>query len=399
MHIPPLLLQSRRPFAISEVADGTEALAAAELTRALFKAGVDLPALALLVTRDAVRAQALEQTIGFFAPEIEVFSFPAWDCQPYDRASPTPATLAQRMGVLSRLVRSRGGERPRLVITTANALVQKLPPVGWVSSQALAAAPGNALDMNDLTKWLEHNGFMRATTVRDAGEYAVRGGIVDLYAPGVLGPIRLDFFGDTLESIRQFDPETQRSTGTLRTLELIPTAEFQMTSAAIRRFRQGYVSTFGAATKGDLLYEAISEGRRYPGMEHWTPLFHETMSRLTDYVPGAALILDHLALDAARERITQAADYYQSRRTGLEAIAPGATPYKPFPTAAASRRSALARRRVACSRRSARTPMPMSSMPPSAISAPCNPLVNALSSVRGPMARGIGLRGCWQTMA
>jgi transcription-repair coupling factor (superfamily II helicase) len=331
MLIPPLLLQSRQPFAISEVADGAEALAAAELTRALFRAGEDLPALALLVTRDALRAQALEQAIGFFAPEIEVLSFPAWDCQPYDRASPTPAVLAKRMGVLSRLVRSRGGDRPRLVITTASGLVQKLPPVGWVSGQALAAAPGNALDMDDLAKWLEHNGFQRATTVRDAGEYAVRGGIVDLFAPGVLGPIRLDFFGDTLESIRQFDPETQRSTGALRMLELIPTAEFQMTSAAIRLFRQSYVSAFGASTKGDLLYEAISEGRRYPGMEHWTPLFHETMSRLTDYVPGAALILDHLALEAAKERITQAADYYQSRRSGLEAIAPGATPYKPLP--------------------------------------------------------------------
>jgi transcription-repair coupling factor (superfamily II helicase) len=331
MHIPPLLLQSRRPFTISEVADGAEALAAAEVARALFKSGADMPALALFVTRDAVRAQSLEQTLAFFAPEIEVLSFPAWDCQPYDRASPTAAVLARRMGVLSRLVRSRGGERPRLVLTTANALVQRVPPVGWVSGQALAAAPGNALDMDDLSKWLEHNGFQRATTVRDAGEYAVRGGILDLYAPGGLGPIRLDFFGDTLESIRQFDPETQRSTGGLRMLELIPTAEFQMTSAAIRRFRQAYVSAFGAATKGDLLYEAISEGRRYPGMEHWTSLFHEGMSRLTDYTPGAAVILDHLALAAAAERLKQVADYHQSRKSGLDAIAPGATPYKPLP--------------------------------------------------------------------
>jgi transcription-repair coupling factor (superfamily II helicase) len=330
MHIPPLLLQSGRPFTVSEVADGAEALAAAEVTRALFKAGADMPALALLVTRDAMRAQAIEQALAFFAPEIEVFSFPAWDCQPYDRASPTPGVLAKRMGTLSRLVRSRGGERPRLVVTTANAFVQKTPPVAWLSAQALAAAPGNALDMDDLAKWLEHNGFTRTATVRDSGEYAVRGGIIDLYAPGVLGPIRLDFFGDTLESIRQFDPETQRSTGALRMLELIPTSEFQMTSAAIRRFRQAYVSIFGAATKGDQFYEAISEGRRYPGMEHWTPLFHESMSRLTDYVPGAAVIFDHLALDAAKERLSQVADYHQNRRSGLEAIAPGATPYKPL---------------------------------------------------------------------
>jgi transcription-repair coupling factor (superfamily II helicase) len=331
MHLPPLLLQSGRAFVISEVADGAEALAAAELTRARFKAGVDVPALVLLVTRDAMRAASLVQALGFFAPEIEVFSFPAWDCQPYDRASPTPGVLAERMGTLSRLVRSRGGDRPRLVITTANAFVQKVPPIGWVSSQALAAAPGNALDMDDLTRWLEHNGFQRTATVRDSGEYAVRGGIIDLHAAGALGPIRLDFFGDTLESIRQFDPETQRSTGTLRALELIPTSEFQMTSGAIRRFRQAYVAAFGAATKGDLLYEAVSEGRRYPGMEHWTPLFHEGMSRLIDYVPGATILFDHMAMDAARERLAQVADYHQARRSGLDALAPGATPYKPLP--------------------------------------------------------------------
>ena len=331
MLISPLLFQSKVPFTISEVADGTEALAAAEVARALFKAGADMPALALVVARDAVRAANIELGLGFFAPEIEVFSFPAWDCQPFDRASPSAAVLARRMGTLSRLVRSRGGDRPRIVITTANALVQRVPPVAWVSAQALAAAPGNALDMNDLTRWLEHNGFLRTPTVRDAGEYAIRGGIIDLYAPGILGPIRLDFFGDTLESIRSFDPETQRSTGQLRMLELIPTSEFQMTSDAIRRFRQGYVAAFGAATKGDQLYEAISEGRRYPGAEHWTPLFHDGMSRLTDYVPGAALILDSMAVDAARERLTQAGDYFSSRKNGLEAVAAGSAPYKPLP--------------------------------------------------------------------
>jgi transcription-repair coupling factor (superfamily II helicase) len=330
MLISPLLIQSKVPFTISEVADGTEALAAAEVARAMFKLGADMPALVLIVARDAIRAAAIQQAMTFFAPEMEIFSFPAWDCQPYDRASPNAAVLAQRMGTLSRLVRSRGGERPRIVITTANALVQRVPPVSWVSNQALAAAPGNAIDMNELTRWLEHNGFVRTPTVRDPGEYALRGGIIDLYAPGLLGPIRLDFFGDTLESIRSFDPETQRTTGQIKSLELIPMSEFQMTSDAIRRFRQSYVQLFGAAPKGDLLYEAISEGRRYPGMEHWTPLFHESMSRITDFVPGAAIILDSMALNAAKERLTQATDYYANRKTGLEATAASAVPYKPL---------------------------------------------------------------------
>ncbi len=332
MLIPPLLIQSRQPFTIAEVADGAEALAAAEVARAMFRSGADIPALALMVTRDTVRAQAIEQAFSFFAPEIELLFLPSWDCQPYDRASPSAGVLARRMATLSRLVRSRGGERPRLVLTTANALVQRLPPVAWVSSQALSAVPGDALDMDDLTRWLEHNGFVRATTVRDAGEYAVRGGIVDLFAPSLERPIRLDFFGDTLETIRTFDPESQRSIAPVSRLELIPTSELQMTTESIRRFRQGYVAAFGTATKGgDMLYEAVSEGRRYPGMEHWLPLFHDGMSRIIDYLPGAALIIDHLAMDAARERLSQAKDYYQSRKSGLEAVAPGATPYKPLP--------------------------------------------------------------------
>jgi transcription-repair coupling factor (superfamily II helicase) len=326
------LLSGGRAFTVSGVADGAEALVAADVARARFAAGADLPAVAVMVARDGVRQAAFEQALAFFAPEVEVLSFPAWDCQPYDRASPNGAVLARRMTTLSRLVRSRGGERPRLVVTTANALVQRVPPVGWLAGQSLSAAPGNALDMGDLVRWLEHNGFTRASTVRDAGDYAMRGGILDLYAPGGLGPIRLDFFGDTLESIRSFDPESQRSTGTLRALDLVPMSEFQLTSEAIRRFRQGYVATFGAVPRGDLLYEAVSEGRRYPGMEHWTPLFHERMSRLDEYCPAATFLFDHQVLDAAKERLKQVADYYESRRTGLEAQASaGAPPYRPLP--------------------------------------------------------------------
>jgi transcription-repair coupling factor (superfamily II helicase) len=331
MLISPLLLQARQPFTMSSVVDGAEPLAVVEVVRAMFRAGLDVPALALVIVRDAQKAQALEQGLAFFAPEIEPLQFPAWDCQPYDRASPNSAVIARRMATLSRLVRSRGGDRPRLVITTANALVQRVPPRGWVSAQALSTRAGDALDIGDLSNWLEHNGFSRTATVRDAGEYAVRGGIVDLYAPGYIGPVRLDFFGDTLETIRSFDPETQLSTGPLAAIDLIPMSEFQMTSEAIRRFRQGYLAAFGANTKGDLLYEAVSEGRRFPGMEHWTPLFHERMDTLMDYLPNAALILDGQAQDAAAERIRQAADYFESRRSGLDNLAAGAAPYKPLP--------------------------------------------------------------------
>src|SRR5262249_40669649 len=155
-----------------------------------------------------------------------------------------------------------------------NAALQRMPAKELVAAQALSARPGNVLRMDEIVRWLDLNGFVRASTVREPGDYAVRGGIIDLFAPGMDQPVRLDFFGDTLESIRAFDPETQRTTDQLRALDLVAMAEFQLTSETIRRFRLGYVEAFGATTPDDLLYQAVSEGRRYPGMEHWLPLFH-----------------------------------------------------------------------------------------------------------------------------
>src|SRR5437660_284629 len=145
---------------------------------------------------------------------------------------------------------------------------------------------------------------------RDPGEYAVRGGIVDLFPPGMDLPVRLDFFGDTLESIRSFDPETQRTAFQMRALDLVPVSELQLTTETIRRFRQGYVALFGAADRDDMLYETVSEGRRHPGMEHWLPLFHDKLDTLFDYIPASPIILEPLAEDAATERLTQIKDYY-----------------------------------------------------------------------------------------
>src|SRR5207248_3825988 len=132
--------------------------------------------------------------------------------------------------------------------------------------------------------------------------YAVRGGIVDLFPPGLDLPVRLDFFGDTLESIRSFDPQTQRTAMQMRMLDLVPVSELQLTSETIRRFRLGYVAAFGV-TRDDPLYETVSEGRRHPGMEHWLPLFHERLDTLFDYVPDSAIVLEPLVDEAANERL------------------------------------------------------------------------------------------------
>jgi transcription-repair coupling factor (superfamily II helicase) len=315
---------------LSSLSDGFDAFCVADLARALAREAEDRALALIHVARDGQRAGAFAEALAFAAPDIEILDFPGWDCQPYDRVSPNASVSARRMVVLSRLARSRSSaERPRILSTTVKALVQRVPPVSQMAADTFSAAPGNVVDMNALTAWLETNGFLRASTVRDAGEYAVRGGILDLFAPGMAQPVRLDFFGDQLESIRAFDAESQRTLFRLRGLDLVPMSEAQLTTDSMRRFRQAYVATFGAQTRGDPLYEAISEGRRHPGHEHWLPLFYDHLDTIFDYAGRAPLIFDTLVDEAAHERIALIDDYYDARKSAYD-LDPAHASYKPL---------------------------------------------------------------------
>ena len=315
---------------LSAVPDGFDAVVAADLARVLARASEDRAVALVHVARDGQRSRAFMEMLAFAAPDIEALEFPAWDCQPYDRVSPNGSVASRRMTVLSRLARARSStDRPRILCVTVNGLVQRVAPRKWMASESFSAAPGNSVNMNDLVRWLETNGFLRSSTVRETGEYAQRGGILDLYPPGLPQPIRLDFFGDTLESIRSFDPETQRTLVQLRGLDLVPMSEVTLTTENMRRFRQNYLTLFGAQTRGDNLYESVSEGRRHVGMEHWLPLFYGELDTLFDYVGDAPLLLDPLAEDAAGERLAQIRDYYDSRKSQFD-LDPARATYKPL---------------------------------------------------------------------
>ncbi len=322
-------LRPGKALTLSQVADGAEGMVLADLARAV-AARANAPAISLcVICRDGQRMAALSRALSFFGPELQTLEFPAWDCLPYDRVSPNASVVAQRMTTLSRLARVKGRDKPSVLLTTVNALSQRVPARDFTATHALSVAPGNVLGMAGVVNWLELNGFMRASTVREPGDYAVRGGILDLFPPGLDMPVRFDFFGDSLETIKTFDPQTQRSETPLGQLDLVPVAEFQLITETIRRFRTSYVAQFGAATPDDLLYEAVSEGRRHPGMEHWLPLFHDKLDTLFDYLPGTPLVLEALADDAVHERFTQIKDYYDAR---MEALKDGVTPaYKPLP--------------------------------------------------------------------
>ena len=312
------------PRTLANVPPGAEAIILAQAA----SAG---QAVAYIVS-DGQRLADLEQILGFVAPEIPVLSLPAWDCLPYDRVSPSAEAAARRLSALGALIAHAKQPHPAIVLISVNALLQRTPPRTVLEGMTFHARPGNQVRMDDLAKRLADNGFERVPTVREVGEFAIRGGILDAFIPGDDEPMRLDFFGDTLESIRYFDAETQRTTRQGQSFELNPMSEVFLDAESISRFRQGYLSLFGAATREDALYQAISDGRRFAGMEHWLPLFYEGLETTFDFLPDFTIYADRQVPDAAAARFAQIEDHFDARRhaAGEGSVGQGA-PYNPVP--------------------------------------------------------------------
>ncbi|MEM9636639.1 MAG: transcription-repair coupling factor, partial [Pseudomonadota bacterium] len=182
-----------------------------------------------------------------------------------------------------------------------------------------------------LRAFLVRMGFVQSPTVTEPGDYAIRGGIMDIFPPGDLGPVRLDFFGDVLDGARRFDAASQRTTEKLEQVELAPVSEVILDEAAVTRFRQNYRIEFGAAGTDDPLYEAISAGRRHQGAEHWLPFFHETLETLFDYLPGATITLDDQVTPMRLARWESISDQYETRRLAMANRSKMDSVYKPAP--------------------------------------------------------------------
>ena len=302
-----------------------DALALAEISRAN-EGGV------LHIALDAERMEATAQVLAFFAPDLDVVTIPAWDCLPYDRVSPNAEVASIRLNALCKLAGS-ATDSIRIVITTANASIQRLPVREVIASATYSAEVGTTIDLEELIAFLVKDGYGRTGTVREPGEFAVRGGIVDIYSPGAEQPLRLDLFGDVLEGVRTFDQLTQRATARTDVLHLEPVSEVFLDEDSIARFRGGYGSRFGAvAGQDDPLYQAVTAGRRHMGIEHWLPLFHEKLETLFDYVPGSIVTLDNLVEDAVDSRLEAINDYYKARKSGERGGGPtDAAVYRPLP--------------------------------------------------------------------
>ena len=270
------------------------------------------PRRAVFIATDEAEMRGVADTAHWFAPEVRVLTFPAWDCLPYDRASPSLRVTSERMATLSALQDKAGG--PQLLVTTVNAATQRTLTPFRLRQLVATLAPGERIDRDDLAKLLQANGYVRTETVTDAGDYAVRGSLVDLFPSGMDHALRLDFFGDEIESVRSFDPADQRTIERIDGFTLLPASESLIDDDTVKRFRGRYREMFGATATGDPLYQAISEGRRLAGMDHWLPLFEEKLATLFDHLNADDIIVRDAgspgAVDARFEGIT---DYHANR--------------------------------------------------------------------------------------
>ena len=285
----------------------------------------------LYIAPDDRHAASLLELLAFVAPDVERLAFPAWDCLPYDRISPNAAIIGRRIDCLCSLLERP--EAPRVVVSTAAAVLQRVPPRAFFAGATRVLSKGGTVSPDALAGQLTEAGYLRTQTVREPGEFAVRGGIVDLFPAGGVEALRLDFFGDVLDAIRTFDVASQRTTGSLDRAALRPVSEIPLDAEAVSRFRSGYRALFGGTRPGDYLYEAVSEGRHHAGVEHWSALFHEGMETLFDYLPGVAVVLGHETEQAFDARLDQIAEYYAARLDPriIGAGGDGASVYHPVP--------------------------------------------------------------------
>ena len=282
----------------------------------------------IFVARDDKRLDLMRKSLWFFSPNIPILDFPSWDCLPYDRVSPNADVSSARMATLAAL--SSGFEAPIVLLTTLNAITQYIPNRTIVSNNSFVAIVGRTINVKELRAYFSKMGFVQTPTVTEPGDYAIRGGIIDVFPPGESGPVRMDLFGDELESARRFDPVTQRTVENLDRIEFAPVSEVILDDVSINRFRNNYRKEFGSAGLDDPLYEAISAGRKHQGYEHWAPYFHDGMETIFDHLTNAVIFMDENIERIHTSRWDGINDQYEARLEALNSKNRLETVYKPI---------------------------------------------------------------------
>jgi len=270
----------------------------------------------VVVAADMQTHLRLEQELRFFlGEEWPILQFPDWETLPYDVFSPLPEITSQRLKTLVQLPQTRHG----VLLTTVATLLQRLAPRSHVLAHSFVMKRADRVDIVRLRQQLEGVGYQCVSQVVQHGEFAVRGSIVDLFPMTHSSPYRIEFFDDEVESIRTFDPESQRSRDKVDAINLFPAREFPFDEAAIRQFRKAYRTYFPDRAYNNALYQDISKGIAVGGIEYYLPLFTETTASLFEYLPSdSVLVVLGDILSAGRSFFGEAQHRYSLRRSNLD---------------------------------------------------------------------------------
>ncbi len=253
-----------------------------------------MPILAL--TADAREAERLSAGLHFFADgHLPIVSLPEREMLPYDIVSPPRALVSERLRALSQLPRLGAG----IVVVTADAALERLPPQAWLAGASFDYGVGQRLDISRFQHTLSRAGYVAVAEVRAPGEFAIRGGLIDVYPTGADLPLRIDLFDDEIDTLRQFDPQTQLSGPTQARFSLLPAFEFPFNVEAIKHFRQAWRARFAGDPMATEIYRAVTRERMPPGIESWLPLFYENTANLVDYLPPGTTCIALPEFDAA----------------------------------------------------------------------------------------------------
>ena len=254
----------------------------------------------LVITPDTLSANRLQQELEFFAgtrPGLPVLLFPDWETLPYDSFSPHQDIISQRLETLYRLPQLAGG----IVIAPVATLMQRISPRAFLDGSCLLLDLGDTLDLETMRRRLEASGYRCVSQVMEHGEFAVRGSLLDLYPMGSALPYRIDLLDDEVDSIRSFDPDTQRTLERVEGVRLLSAREFPLTGEAITRFRQGWRATFAGDPQASPVYLDVSHGIAPAGIEYYLPLFFEQTATLFQYLPDETLLAVFAGVEAGAE--------------------------------------------------------------------------------------------------
>ena len=254
----------------------------------------------LVIAADARQASRMEDELRFFCePGSYIEHFPAWETLPYDLFSPHPDIVSQRLRMLSTLPRLAKG----IVVVDLETALQRLPPQMYIDAHAFDLSVGEKLDVAAFRDRLSGAGYVASSQVMAPGEFAVRGSIIDLYPMGSPTPYRIDLFDDEVESIRVFDPETQRSGERAQALRLLPAREFPLTADGIQSFKRRFRNRFPGDLTRMSIYRDIAEGAPPPGIEYYLPLFFDATATLFDYLPGNTIVAAETDVQGAAAQV------------------------------------------------------------------------------------------------